>query len=117
MAMNEDYRQIKVASEVEERARTLAHSTRTIPTPSDSYGLLGELRSSIDHLEQVCRQLSVWHTAAHDGQHFQGEDGHDDRTGTIVTAEALERSAHALSTVYSELSRALQANGTVRWTT
>lgn len=116
MAMNEDYRQIEIASEVEERARTLAHSTRTVPTPSDSYEMLGEIRSSIEHLEQVCRQLSVWHARSQDYQHVLGEDGRGNRPGAIVTAAALDRSADALITVYDELSSALQANGTVRWT-
>jgi hypothetical protein len=43
MAINEETRQLEIAREVESLTRTLAHSTRTIPNPSESYNLLAEL--------------------------------------------------------------------------
>jgi hypothetical protein len=116
MAMNEDYRQVEIAAEAEERLRTLAHSTRTVLTPSDSYGMLGELRSSIEHLEQVCRQLGAWHAGLQEGEHFVVDGGRSDGAGTTITAKALERGADALNAVSEELSFAHRANGTVRWT-
>src|SRR5690606_39287110 len=57
MVTNEEAGQVRIAGELEERARMLAHSTRSVPVPSDSYFLLGELRATVDDLEQVCRQL------------------------------------------------------------
>lgn len=46
MAINEEQRQLEIAAEVEELARTLAHSTRDVPNPRDSYRLLGRVGSS-----------------------------------------------------------------------
>lgn len=102
--MNEDYQQVEIAAEAEERLRTLAHSTRTVPTPSDSYGMLGELRSSIEHLEQVCRQLGAWHAGLQEGEHFVVDDRRSDGAGTTITATALERGADAINAVSEELS-------------
>lgn len=56
MAINEEQRQLEIAAEAEELARTLAHSTRDVPHPRDSYRLLGELGATIDHLAQVIDQ-------------------------------------------------------------
>lgn len=116
MAVNEDHRQTQIAHEVEESAHTLAHSTRDVPTPSDSYALLGELGLTVDHLEQVCRQLSRWHAAAQDPQHFKGEDERGDGTGTTTAAAELEAASTALATASTALMRAHAANGAVRWT-
>lgn len=66
MVTNEEAGQVRIAGELEERARMLAHSTRSVPVPSDSYFLLGELRATVDDLEQVCRQLGAWHAPARD---------------------------------------------------
>ena len=49
MAINEEQRQLEIAAEVEELARALAHSTRDVPHPRDSYrqrcnALLSEVR-------------------------------------------------------------------------
>ncbi len=115
MAINKDYRQIEVASEVEQSARTLAHSTRDVPTPSDSYALLGELGATVDHLEQVCRQLSQWHAAAREPEHFEGEDARGDGTGTATAAAQLDSASAALATASAALMRAHAANGVVRW--
>lgn len=111
MAVNEDYRQTQIAGEVEQSARTLAHSTRDVPAPSDSYALLGELSATVDHLEQVCRQLSRWHTAAQDAGHLQGEDA----PSAATAATELEAASTALSTASAALHSAHTANGAVRW--
>lgn len=112
MAMNEDYRQTQIAREVEQSARTLAHSTRDVPTPSDSYELLGELGATVDHLEQVCRQLSRWHATARSAGHFQSEDA----PHAAEAAAKLESASAALATASAALMRAHADNGAVRWT-
>ncbi|MDR6794868.1 hypothetical protein J2W89_004050 [Pseudarthrobacter oxydans] len=61
MAINEETRQLEIAREVEALTRTLAHSTRTVPNPSESYNLLAELWLTVDHLQQVSQQLAQWH--------------------------------------------------------
>ena len=47
MPNNEERWQVQVAKDLEALARTLAHSTRDVPTPFDSYTLLGELTATI----------------------------------------------------------------------
>ncbi|HEX7352912.1 hypothetical protein [Brachybacterium sp.] len=116
MAVNEDHRQTEIAREAAQSARTLAHSTRDVPTPSDSYVLLGELGATVDHLEQVCRQLSRWHAATQEPEHFTAEDPRGDGTGTTTAAAELEAAAVALNTASAALMRAHAANGVVRWT-
>ncbi|MCS5735760.1 hypothetical protein [Herbiconiux daphne] len=116
MSVNEEDRQVEVARELSEKARTLAHSTRNVPSPSTSYTLLGELTATIDDLEQVTRQLSAWHSRVVDGTHYAGEDDRGDgATGTVTAAAELERAAAALDTASAALRAAHSANGVVRW--
>ncbi len=114
MAINEEYRQLEVAREAEELLRTLAHSTRAVPNPQDSYPLLGELVAMVDHLTQVTRQLAHWHAGTEDGTHYAGEDG--GTTGsTHAAGNALNEARQALRTASEAISKAYTANGVVRW--
>ena len=63
MAINEEQRQLEIAAEVEELARALAHSTRDLPHPRDSYRLLGELGATIDHLAPRTARTTTAKTA------------------------------------------------------
>lgn len=114
MAINEEYRQLEVAAEVEELTRTLAHSTRDVPNPQDSYRILGELGAIIDHVAQVCEQVGRWHGHAEDGTHYEGEDG--DSTGSPrAAADELATAANALKVASSHVHRAHSHNSVVRW--
>ncbi|GAA1681186.1 hypothetical protein GCM10010977_32280 [Citricoccus zhacaiensis] len=116
MAINEDHRQAEIAAELEQAARVLAHSTRTVPVPSDSYRLLGELNATTDHLSQVCQQLATWHDGVADGTHYEGEDDRGDgATGTVTAAEQLRQAASALADATQAIMAAHSANGVVRW--
>lgn len=114
MAINEEQRQLEIAAEVEELARALAHSTRDVPHPRDSYRLLGELGATIDHLAQVIDQLGKWHSRTEDGTHYDGEDG--DGTGSARAAgDELTAAANMLRLASSHVHRAHGHNGVVRW--
>lgn len=116
MAINEEARQAELARELEDQARTLAHSTRNVPTPPDSYALLGELRATVEALGQVCRQLGTWHHQVVDGVHYQGEDSRGDGvTGTLAAAVELEKAGRALAAGAAAIAAAHSANGVVRW--
>lgn len=116
MAINEQHRQVEVARDLSDQARTLAHSTRDVPAPFDSYTMLGHLTGTVDALEQVCRQLGAWHSRVVDGTHYQGEDARGDgATGTVKAAADLERAAAALDAASAALRAAHSANGVVRW--
>ncbi|MGT2426110.1 hypothetical protein [Amnibacterium kyonggiense] len=116
MARNEERRQVEIAVELEESARTLAHSTRDVPRPADSSLLLAELGRVVDHVQQTVRQLSAWHGRVVDGREYRGEDeGGDGVTGTLEAAAQLEAAADALDHAGEALRAARAANGVVRW--
>lgn len=73
MTINEEPQQVEITRELENQARTLAHSSRSIPNPSDSDDMLGELRLTLSAIEQVARQMGGWRRRAIDGEHYQGE--------------------------------------------
>ena len=114
--INEEHKQVEVARELEALAKTLAHSTRDIPTPSDSYALLAELATTIESIEQGCRQIAAWHERVVDGTHYFGEDERGDGgTGTVTAADELRRAAAALDVASTAVRAAQSANGVVRW--
>jgi len=61
MALNEQHRQVQIAVELDEAARSLAHSTRDVLNPTDSYRLLAELGSTVHYLQQIVWGFSAWH--------------------------------------------------------
>lgn len=120
MSVNEEGRQTEIADELSEVARRLAHSTRTVPRPSDSYELLASLRSAQESLAQVYAQLAAWHGAVVEGTHYNGEDAHSIPGAPAVGAHghvtSLLRMAVASATEAAELvTEAHSANGVVRW--
>lgn len=116
MAVNEEHRQVEVARDLSSQARTLAHSTRDVPAPFDSYTLLGELVATVDDLQQVCQQLGLWHSRVVDGEHYAGEDNRGDgRQEPSPPPLSLQRAAAALGIASEALRAAHSANGVVRW--
>ena len=120
MATNEEGRQTEIANELVEIAQTLAHSTRAVPRPSDSYELLASLSAAQESLAQVYKQLAAWHEAAVDGKHYTGEDDHSipgaPAVGTHGHTTSLLTMAAASATEAAELvNEAHSANGVVRW--
>lgn len=116
MAQERQHRQVEIAVDLEETARVLAHATRDVPSPADSGALLAELGRTVDHLQQVARQLSAWHQRAVDGRDFLGEgDRADGVIGTLEAAGQLEAAADALDHAGEALRDARTANGVVRW--
>ncbi|RLP78575.1 hypothetical protein D9V34_17320 [Mycetocola lacteus] len=114
MAINEQGQQLDVAREAEELLRTLAHSTRDVPNPRDSYSMLGELGAIIDHVAQVCEQLSSWHNRVEGGTHYEGEDGGTEGSARAASAE-LTTAAGALRLASNHVGRAHSHNAVVRW--
>lgn len=114
MTINEEARQSDIAAELQELSRTLAHSTRAVPKPSESYRLLGELSSTVTDLAQVVNQIAQWHNQVEDGVHYDGEDG--GRTGSpkLASSELLV-AASSLILAAEHISRAHSHNAVVRW--
>ena len=116
MPVNEQHRQLEVVRELAEHVRTLAHSTRIVPSLPDSYDLLAEFVGTLDSLQVVCQQPVAWHTGVVDGHHYQGEDSTGDGAiGTFAAAEKLDQDATAIGTASAAVSAAYTVNGVVRW--
>lgn len=117
MAINQEGRQIEIANELVEAARTLAHSTRTIPNPSDSYELLGALVAAQEALAQVYAQVSHWHGKAVAGTHYNGVDGPNvsDTTAPAHVAQLLAGAAASATRAANQVSEAHSINGVIRW--
>ena len=116
MATNQEGRQIEIANELGEAVRTLAHSTRTIPKPSDSYELLGALVAAQEALAQVYAQVSLWHDKAVAGTHYNGVDGiHSDTTAPDHVAQLLAGAAASATRAANQVSEAHSVNGAIRW--
>lgn len=104
MAINEEQRQLDIARASEEHLRALAHSTRDVPSPSDSYQILGELGAITDHLVQVLEQLASWHHRVEDGTHYDAENG--DHSGSPGSAGIeLSTAANALKIASTHVGR------------
>ena len=63
------------ANEVADTAGSVAHATRAIDRPYDSYLLLGCLTATQCSLGQVYDQLANWHGNVVDGVEYNGEHG------------------------------------------
>lgn len=116
--MNEQPRQAELADEMEAAARRLAESTRSIRTvvsPSDSYALLGAMRSTVADLGQISQQLARWHDCVVEGVEHVGEDERGDGRGAATAAQALRQATKALETAAADIAAAHSANGVVCW--
>lgn len=107
---------MQLSDELEELAKRLAHSTRAVPSPADSYRLLGDLRSTVDHLEQVTRQLANWHSGVTDGVEYAGVDAHGSGGEAISAAGALLAAASALTDASKAIGKAHESSSVIRWT-
>ena len=71
------------ADELGDAARGLAHATRHIPVPEDTYRVLGSMHYALTSVQQSLRQLAHWHeqhspfAATDDGDYAAGQGLHE----------------------------------------
>lgn len=117
MSINDEARQVAIADQLAETARTLAHSTRSVPRPSGSYSLIASLVQAQESLAQVYVQLAAWHGRVIDGTHYNDAHGPSNDTEVarnIVTA-CLGFASDEACRAALELRTAHSANGIIRW--
>ncbi|MDJ0348921.1 hypothetical protein [Cryobacterium sp. PH29-G1] len=105
------------ANELADTARSLAHATRAINHPYDSYLLLGCLTATQRSLGQVYDQLANWHSNVIDGVEYSGEDscGAGCAPGVARAELGLRDAAQFAGIVEDALLQAHNANSVVRW--
>ena len=92
-----------------EAARQLAHETRNLEVPSDSYAILGDLVDTQRSIEQAIRQLAEWHRSVAPERHYTAS--HDESTIGIMTAVTeLDLAAQQADGLQETLARAHGGN-------
>ena len=95
--------------------RRLAHATRTIPEPGETYAMLGPLHAGMASLGQTLEQLADWHQ-----RHAPVANTADPRQlGREVAAELaaaeLRDAASFLEAAFGRVAAAWSHNGRVVW--
>lgn len=103
------------AGEAAEALRGLAHASRNITDPSDSYRVLGSLSTALASLQQSLDQLAGWHdrnaerAATDEGDHRAGR--HEAVSAGVCLRDAADRVLQA----HRSLNEAFSHNGRIAW--
>ncbi|SDQ21694.1 hypothetical protein [Leucobacter chromiiresistens] len=103
------------AAELGEAARGLAHATRHIEHPADTYQVLGSLHYALTSVQQSLSQLASWHhqhsgyAATDDGNQQAGQE-HAEKAGGWARIAAA-----SLDQVVDLVMRAQGENGRIAW--
>lgn len=95
--------------------RGLAHATRDISHPAETYAVLGDLLGGVRSLRQVLDQLAATHirfrAVAHDdaGDHAAGA------TAALAAADELHQAGTLLDAVHDRLDTAMSHSGRIAW--
>lgn len=103
------------ADELGEVARSLAHTTRHIDRPADTYQMLGSLHYALTKVQQSLNQLASWHhqhrtDAATDDGNLEAGHEHAEKAGGW-----LQVAAASLNQVVDLVMRAQGENGRIAW--
>ncbi|KQO98480.1 hypothetical protein [Leifsonia sp. Leaf264] len=117
MVVNEEGRQVKLAEILSVTAQSVAHSTRNVPSPPDSYILLGELSAAQHSIAQVLAQLADWHHTLAARGVTTGEDRvpGTDTPADMAAWQALGLAARDARNAAAAIDQAHVANGAIRF--
>jgi hypothetical protein len=95
--------------------RGLAHATRDIPHPAETYAVLGDLLGGVRSLRQVLDQLAATHlrfrAVAHDDAGNQAAGA----TAALAAADELHQAGTLLDAVHDRLDSAMSHSGRIAW--
>jgi hypothetical protein len=103
------------ATEAAEALRGVAHATRNITNPSDTYRVLGSLSTAMASLQQSFDQLADWHDRNAD---LAATDDGDQRAGryeATMAAVDLRDAADSVQQAHRSLNTAFSHNGRIAW--
>lgn len=106
---------MKDAAEASAALRGLAHATRAMPEPADTYPVIGDLLAGVRSLRQVLDQLARAHM---DHRTVAFDDAGDQAAGAasaLAAADELHQAATLLDTVEWRLDAASQHSGRIAW--
>lgn len=103
------------AAEASEALRGLAHATRTLDNPADTYAVIGDLLSGVRSLRQVFDQLATIHLT-HRDRAFNDVGDHETGAGDALAAsDELHHAGSLLDAAIDRLDAASQASGRIAW--
>ncbi len=103
------------ADEAAEALRGLAHASRVVADPSDTYRVLGSLTTALASLGQSLDQLADWHDR---NAHLAADDDGDQRAGerdAMAAGEYLRDAADRVRQAHGSLNEAFSHNGRIAW--
>lgn len=103
------------ANEAYEALRGLAHATRTVEDPSDTYAVIGDLVGGMRSLRQVLDQLATVHL---DHQHQVTDEARDLASGAaeaLSAADELHQAGTLIDQAHDRLNAAMGHSGRIVW--
>lgn len=103
------------ASEAAEALRGLAHASRVIADPADSYRVLGSLSTGLASLQQSLDQLADWHDRNADRAATDDGDRNAGRRDAESAGVHLHNAADSIRQAHRSLNTAFSHNGRIAW--
>lgn len=101
------------ADEAQAALHALAHSTRSIDNPRQSYSVLGSLTSGLASMSQVLHQVASFHDGSADAGAGLAGDSRSGRAAAYQVSWELHRAGEILHQVAESIDRAHQVQATI----
>ncbi|MGV1005505.1 MAG: hypothetical protein ACOYEV_12240 [Candidatus Nanopelagicales bacterium] len=103
------------SQEAQQALRGLAHATRTIDNPADTYAVIGDLLGGVRSLRQVLHQLAAAHITHSRAARTDNGDARAGLRAAVAAADRLQEASVLLDRVETSLDAASQHSGTIAW--
>ncbi|WP_420837111.1 hypothetical protein [Brevibacterium casei] len=103
------------AAEASEALRGLAHASRALDDPADTYRVFGDLVAGVRSLRQVLDQLATTHLNARDRAFDDNGDHAAGAASALAAADELHQAGTLLDQAYDWLDAAFSHSGRIAW--
>lgn len=103
------------AAEASEALRGLAHATRVLDDPADTYAVLGDLLAGVRSLRQVLDQLATAHVTHRVRAHDDAGDQAAGATNALTATAELQQAAALVDAAHDRVDAAMAASGRIAW--
>ncbi|MDK9646455.1 hypothetical protein FAM15333_001740 [Propionibacterium freudenreichii] len=103
------------AAEASAALRSLAHATRAMPEPADTYPVIGELLAGVRSLRQVLYQLGNAHLGNRERAYDDAGNHTAGSMAAALAADELHQAGVLLAAVEQHLDAASQHSGRIAW--
>jgi len=103
------------AAEASEALRGLAHASRTLDNPADTYAVFGDVISGVRSLRQVLDQLADAHLTHRERAHDDAGNHAAGAGSALTAADELHQAGTLLDQVHDRLDAAFGHSGKIAW--